>query len=163
MSREQRTDGGSKATDGDSEHRPVRRCVLVADDHPQFRLSLREEIEEAGLEVCAEAGSADEAVRLALDRRPDLCLLDLNMYGSGIEAARVILESAPETRIVVFTASSDFEDFVLAVAAGIHGYVTKDLEPGRLSEVVRDVLAGNTVYPHRFAVRLIGPSGVHLE
>jgi two-component system nitrate/nitrite response regulator NarL len=128
--------------------------VLIADDHAPFRLSLHEEIEAAGLEVCAEAGSADEAIALARELRPEICLLDDNMYGSGIEAARTILASVPETRIVVFTASSEFDDFLAAVHSGVRGYLIKCADPAQLGHTLRDVLAGGTAYPRAFAARL---------
>jgi two-component system nitrate/nitrite response regulator NarL len=131
-----------------------RERVLIADDHALFRLSLREEIEAAGLEVCAEAGSADEAIAFARELRPELCLLDGNMYGSGIEASRTILASVPETRIVLVTASSEFDDFLAAVHSGVRGYLIKCADPAQLAHTLRDVLAGSTAYPRAFAARL---------
>jgi DNA-binding NarL/FixJ family response regulator len=128
--------------------------VLIADDHAPFRLSLREEIEAAGLDVCAEAGSADEAIAFARELRPEICLLDGNMFGSGIEAARPILASVPETKIVLFTASAEFDDFLAAVHSGVHGYLIKGADPAQLAHALHDVLAGSRAYPHAFAARL---------
>ena len=59
--------------------------VLIADDHPLVRHSFRQDLEAAGIEVCAEAATGAAAVRAALAQRPDLCLLDMRMpEGGGI-------------------------------------------------------------------------------
>jgi two-component system, NarL family, nitrate/nitrite response regulator NarL len=155
----------SGAQDGDARGKPTEargerevprpRRILIADDHAAFRLFLRAEIEAAGLGVCAEAGSAEETVTVARAWHPELCLLDVNMHGSGIDAARAILDSVSETNVILLTASVDFDDFLAAVGAGIQGYLRKDIELARLSYALREVLAGGVVYPHAFEARLL--------
>ena len=62
--------------------------MLLADDHPATRTGIRVALEQGGFEVCAEVGDAEEAVRAALQEKPDLCLLDVRMpHGGGIRAA----------------------------------------------------------------------------
>jgi DNA-binding NarL/FixJ family response regulator len=151
--------GDEQCADIDTARLIKRDRVLIADDHPLFRLSLREELEAEGLEVCAEAASANEAIIFASELRPELCLLDINMSGSGIEAARTILASVPDTKIVLLTASSEFDDFVAAVDAGAAGYLVKHMDPTQFGQALRDVLAGRTAYPRSLAARLFDPSG----
>lgn len=99
--------------------------VLIAEDETLIRLDLRQLLEAAGFEVCAEARNGAEAVELAEREEPDLALLDVKMPElDGIEAARRILErrSIP---IVVITAYSQDELVSRAVEAGVFGYLVK--------------------------------------
>ena len=128
--------------------RPLR--VLIADDHLAMRRSFREDLEAAGIEVCAEAATGAEAVRAALAERPDLCLLDVRMpEGDGITAAGTIRRSLPAVKIVLITAFPD-EDGVLAAArAGADGYLAKDIAQRRLPHVLHAIAQGETSYPRR--------------
>ena len=130
------------------EARPLR--ILIADDHPLIRHTLRRDLETGGFEVCAEAPTGAEAVKAALRDRPDLCLLDIHMPGGGgIAAAEAIRRSLPTTKVVLITATPD-EDGVLAAArAGAAGCLAKDLNPPSLPRVIRAVAEGETCYPRR--------------
>jgi response regulator NasT len=78
--------------------------ILVAEDETIIRLDLREILERAGFDVCAEARDGEEAVELAALERPDLAILDVKMPRlDGIEAARRILADRP-IPIVMLTA-----------------------------------------------------------
>src|SRR5206468_10001934 len=80
--------------------------VLLVDDHPVVRQGFRRILEEnESLHVIGEAGSGDEAVRLALEEHPDVMILDLAMPGglSGIEATRQITERAPDVRVIILS------------------------------------------------------------
>ena len=84
--------------------------VLIADDHAPTRQDVREAIEADGrLEVCGEVADAVAAVEAAVRERPDLCLLDVRMPGSGITAAWEISARLPATRVVMLTVSRDDE------------------------------------------------------
>jgi DNA-binding NarL/FixJ family response regulator len=121
--------------------------VLIADDHSPTRHALREDLERAGIEVCAEAGTGADAVAAALRESPDVCLLDVYMPDDGMDAARAIRRALPATRVILMTAVPD-EDGVLAAArAGAVGYLAKDVRPARLPHVVRAVAGGETAYP----------------
>jgi DNA-binding NarL/FixJ family response regulator len=128
--------------------RPLR--VLVADDDARIRHSFREDLEAAGIEVCAEAATGAGAVRSALAERPDLCLLDVRMPdGDGISATVSIRWSLPTVKIVLITAFPD-EDGVLAAArAGADGYLSKEIGPRRLPHVFRAVARSQAAYPRR--------------
>jgi AmiR/NasT family two-component response regulator len=99
--------------------------ILVAEDETIIRLDLRELLERAGFEVCAEAKDGEEAVELARSEQPDLAVLDVKMPRlDGIEAARRILDERP-IPIVMLTAYGQDELVARAVEAGVFGYLVK--------------------------------------
>jgi AmiR/NasT family two-component response regulator len=99
--------------------------ILVAEDETIIRLDLKETLERAGHEVCAEARDGEEAVELARSERPDLAVLDVKMPRlDGIEAARRILAERP-IPIVMLTAYGQDELVARAVEAGVFGYLVK--------------------------------------
>ena len=128
--------------------RPLR--VLIADDHVPIRRSFRQDIEAAGIEVCAEAATGAEAIRAALIERPDLCLLDVRMpEGGGITAAESILRSVPTMKVVLMTAQPDEVGVLAAARARVDGYLAKGIDPQRLQHVLCAVAQGETSYPRR--------------
>ena len=99
--------------------------ILIAEDETIIRLDLRELLEKAGFDVCAEAKDGEEAVTLARTVEPDLALLDVKMPKlDGIDAARRILEERP-IPIVMVTAYGEEELVSRAVEAGVFGYLVK--------------------------------------
>jgi response regulator NasT len=99
--------------------------ILIAEDETIIRLDLRELLEKAGFEVCAEARDGEEAVALARSEAPDLVLLDVKMPRlDGIDAARRILDERP-VPIVMVTAYGERELVSRAVEAGAFGYLVK--------------------------------------
>jgi response regulator NasT len=104
---------------------PVAARILIAEDETIIRLDLRELLERAGFEVCAEARDGEEAVELARSERPDVAVLDVKMPRlDGIEAARRILDDRP-IPIVIVTAYGERELVARAVEAGVFGYLVK--------------------------------------
>jgi two-component system nitrate/nitrite response regulator NarL len=133
---------------------PIR--LIVADDHPLFRDGVVRSLEESGCcSVVAQAGTADEAVRLVGEKKPDMVLLDLSMPGGGQAAATRIGEIAPEVKIVVLTASEDDDDILSALKAGAKGYVLKGVSSAALAEIVTNVAAGESYVSPSLAVRLL--------
>jgi two-component system, NarL family, nitrate/nitrite response regulator NarL len=114
--------------------------VLIADDHVPTRAIVRKVLEAEGFEVCAEVGGADAAIAAARRERPDICLLDVHMPGSGITAAAAIKDGLPDTAIVMLTVSPDEQDVSDSMAAGAAGYLLKGMDPTRLGEALREVL-----------------------
>jgi response regulator NasT len=99
--------------------------VLVAEDETIIRLDLRDLLERAGFEICAEARDGEEAVALARSERPDVAIMDVKMPKlDGIEAARRILDDRP-IPIVMLTAYGQEELVSRAVEAGVFGYLVK--------------------------------------
>ena len=121
----------------------LRPTVLLADDHAVIRGAIRADLEELGYEVCAEVGDADAAVAAALELRPGICLLDVEMPGGGgIAAAREIAARLPDTRVVMLTVSHDDRDVVASSAAGAVGFVLKDVALDRLHAALVAALDG---------------------
>jgi two-component system, response regulator PdtaR len=104
---------------------PPRLRILIAEDETIIRLDLRDVLERAGHEVCAEARDGEEAVALAQSEHPELAILDVKMPRlDGIEAARRILAERP-IPIVMLTAYGQEELVARAVEAGVFGYLVK--------------------------------------
>jgi DNA-binding NarL/FixJ family response regulator len=129
--------------------------VLLGDDQAATRMGVRRSLEEQGFEVVAEASDADAAVRLALELRPDACLLDVHIPGGGNRAAAEIVLALPHTRVVMLSASNDDEDFFGALCAGACGYLLKDTDPDRLPHALRGALSGEAAVPRSLTARLI--------
>jgi AmiR/NasT family two-component response regulator len=99
--------------------------ILIAEDETIIRLDLRDLLERAGFEVCAEAKDGEEAVELARAEQPDLAILDVKMPRlDGIEAAKRMLDERP-LPIVMLTAYGQDELVARAVEAGVFGYLVK--------------------------------------
>jgi DNA-binding NarL/FixJ family response regulator len=130
--------------------------VLIADDHPPTRAGVRAALEGGGIEVCAEAANASDAVEAALRERPDACLLDVHMPGSGTAAAAMITSKLPGTVVLMLTVSRESEDLFESLRRGASGYLLKEMDPTRLPVVVRAALAGEAPLPRSLAARLIG-------
>jgi DNA-binding NarL/FixJ family response regulator len=119
------------------------RCV-IADDHALLRQGVRRLLEDdPAFEVVAEAANAGEALKLVLEFRPDLILLDISMPGmSSFEAGRLIAERCPGTRIVYLTMHEDEEYVLQALRSGASGYLVKDTPAPKLRQALRDVYRG---------------------
>lgn len=117
-------------------------CVLIADDHAPTRDAVRRSLRKRGIRVCAEASNAVQAVQLALETKPDICLLEVRMPGGGVAAAWEIAARVPTTRIVMLTVSDADADFFGALRAGAVGYLVKDIDLCRVPRAVRDAAEG---------------------
>jgi DNA-binding NarL/FixJ family response regulator len=130
--------------------------VLLADDHLRTRAMVKTAIErDPDFTVCAEAADAGSAVALALREHPDVCLLDINMPGNGIAAARQISRRLPGTAVVMLTVSVQDEDLFDALRAGASGYLLKGIDENRIVESLRRVLDGEASLPGRLVTRLV--------
>lgn len=129
--------------------------VLIADDDRLVRRVIGAALAEAGFEVCGEAADADEATALALESKPDLCLLDIYMPHSGIRAAQEISRRLPETAVVMLTSSARDEDLLDSLRAGARGYLPKKLEPERLRDTLGKVLSGEVVMPRKLVAKAL--------
>lgn len=129
--------------------------VVIADDHPRMRAKIRQILEADGWKVCGEGASAEEAVLLALQHRPDVLLLDINMPGNGIYAARQVTKACPEIIVVMLTQSSDDEDLFDSLRAGASGYLLKSTEPPILGDVLRRVLSGEAAMSPALVTRIL--------
>ena len=82
---------------------PIRLAVI--DDHPLFREGVARCLKDIGFEIVGEGASSDDALRIAVEKRPDIMLIDLSMPGGGLNAIPPILEHNASQKIVVLTVS----------------------------------------------------------
>src|SRR3712207_1343124 len=120
--------------------------IVLADDHAVVRSALRMLLDaEPGLEVVAEAGDVEGAIRYWRAHRPEVLILDLNMPGRpSLEALPDIAEASPETSVVVLTMQSEPAFAREAMQAGVLGYILKEAADAELVEAVRNAAAGET-------------------
>ncbi len=124
--------------------------ILIAEDETIIRLDLRDMLEKAGFDICAEAKDGDEAVTLARATLPDIAIMDVKMPKlDGIEAARAILEERP-IPIVMLTAYGQEELVSRAVEAGVFGYLVK---PFRESDLLPAIATARARHEELSAVR----------
>jgi len=118
--------------------------VVIADDHVLLRDGLQTIINlEEDMRVVGAADNGAQAVELAARLRPDLVLMDVQMpVMSGIEAARLILEEHPATRIVMLTTFDEEQYIIESMAQGAAGFLLKDLPGDKLIQAIRDAAKG---------------------
>lgn len=134
---------------------PVR--VLVADDHRLFRDGVRALLAVTpDIEVVGEAADADAAAALALELRPDVVLMDLQMPGGGLAATTRVVDAAPEVAVLVLTMFDEDDSVFAAVRAGARGYVLKDSEAEDLVRAVRSAARGEAIFGRSVAARMLG-------
>jgi DNA-binding NarL/FixJ family response regulator len=130
--------------------------VLVADDHPVFRRGMRAILgAEPDTELVGEATDGEEAVARALELRPDVILMDLNMPNmNGIEATRRILEANPDTAILMLTMFEDDKSVLAAMRAGAHGYVLKGADGAETLRAIHAAASGEAIFSPTITRRL---------
>lgn len=131
---------------------PIR--VVVADGDRKIRAAMVTALEGNGCVVCGQAGTTDDAVAVAVDQRPDVVLLDVDLPGHGITAARELARRLPATATVMFAAAPDDDDLLDSLCAGAAGYLLKDTDPARLGFALRGVLNGEAAIPRQLVRRL---------
>lgn len=135
---------------------PKKMKVVVVDDHPVVRRGVVATFaEEHDFEVIGEGASAQDAINLARERRPDLIVIDVTMPGGGVEAATAIAKAQPNVAILMLSIREDLATVRAALRGGAHGYISKGINGTDLLASARRVLAGERYVTPELAARLI--------
>ncbi len=131
--------------------------VLIADDHRLMLEGTAALLEaDARISVVGLARDGAEAIEQAVELRPDVVLLDLNMPGvGGIEASAELRTRLPEAQVLMLTVSEHEEDLYAALRMGASGYLLKDMPSGELVDAILRVGSGEPQIAPRMAVRLL--------
>jgi DNA-binding NarL/FixJ family response regulator len=148
---------------------PIR--ILIADDHPVVRDGLVAILStQADFLVTGEAANGQEAVKLALEQRPDVLLLDLEMPGmDGVQALEAIHRQQPAIPVIVLTAFDTDERILSAIKSGARGYLLKGVPRQEIFHAIRTVSQGGSLLQPVVTSRLLehirseGDSQSHLE
>jgi DNA-binding NarL/FixJ family response regulator len=117
--------------------------LLLADDHPMVRQGLRVLLEQAGMVVIGEATDGLEALQLAHTHQPEVALLDIAMpHLNGLETARRLRETVPQTKSMLLTMHTDEPYVYAALQAGVVGYVVKTQAAADLVQAIHTVVQG---------------------
>ncbi|MGH8369583.1 MAG: response regulator [Gammaproteobacteria bacterium] len=118
--------------------------VMLADDHDLVRAAMRMLLESfKDVHIVAEVGKIAEILPAVLEHKPDILLLDLGFPdGSGVETAKVVLEQAPDTRVLVFSMYAKEEYVRDTLKLGVSGYLLKESAASELEISIRAVAAG---------------------
>ena len=121
--------------------------VMIVDDHEVVRMGLRAALEpEDDMEVVAEAGDAEVAIREAQIARPAVVLMDVRMPGmDGIQACRMLREQLPETKVVMLTSFGDEQAVFASIMAGAAGYLLKNTRRAELLGAIRTAAKGESL------------------
>jgi NarL family two-component system response regulator LiaR len=131
--------------------------VMIVDDHEMVRRGACSYLEaQPDIRVVAQAGSGEEAVKLAEEFVPDVVLMDLVMPGmDGVEATRRVKNLSPRTQIIILTSFHQDEYIFPALQAGAISYLLKDVKATELVEAIRRAARGEATLHPRIASRLI--------
>jgi DNA-binding NarL/FixJ family response regulator len=134
---------------------PIR--VFLADDHTLFREGLASIVSiQPDMEVVGQAGDGLEAIVKAIEMKPDLILMDIQMPGcDGLEATNQIKSELPGTTIVILTVRNEEEKLFQAIKHGAQGYLLKSIHAEEMITGIRAALRGEATLPPFLAGRLL--------
>ena len=135
---------------------PTEVRILIVDDHPLVRLSLREVIKrEADLVVCGEAEDREQALTLVASAKPHLAIVDLTLKSSnGMDLIKDLRDQFPDVQILVLSMHDETLHAERAIRAGARGYITKQEATKKIMVAIRQVLSGDIYWSERAAARV---------
>lgn len=133
-----------------------RHRVLLVDDHQLLREALRRNLEACDFDIVGEASDGPSSVALALERRPDLILMDITMPGGdGISATRSIMRADGRQRVLVLSMHTDARTIREAINAGAVGYIDKSSSIDEVVELMNQILGGDVSLSPRVAEAML--------
>ena len=135
--------------------------ILLVDDHALVRDMLQQRLEtESFFEVVGTGSSAEEGMQLALELRPDVILMDIDMPGlTCFEAARRILAALSDVRIIFLSAYTHDHYIEEALSVGALGYLTKGDPPEKIVEAIREVIESRACFSQEVQDRIVIDAG----
>jgi DNA-binding NarL/FixJ family response regulator len=130
--------------------------ILLVDDHPLVRLSLREVIKrESDMIVCGEAEDREQALILVESAKPHLAIIDLTLKSSnGMDLIKDLRDRFPKVQILVLSMHDETLHAERAIRAGARGYITKQEATKKIMIAIRQVLSGEIYWSERAAARV---------
>lgn len=139
--------------------RPIR--VLLVEDQPLFRGAIAALLaRQPHIDVVAEAENGLIGVEKAVEFKPDLVIMDVEMpVMDGVEAVRLIREQVLDVKVIMLTVSEADDHVFEAMKNGAHGYLLKNLRPDQLFDMIASVMRGETPISPAVAGRLLHQLG----
>ncbi|HEX8761848.1 MAG TPA: response regulator transcription factor [Pseudonocardiaceae bacterium] len=132
---------------------------MVVDDHPMWRAGVARDLGERGFDVVATAADGAAALRIVPAASPDVVLMDLHFSTggpTGAETTRRIIDTWPDIRVLVLSASGEHADVLAAVQAGASGYLVKSASVEELVDAVCRTAGGDVVFTAGLAGLVLG-------
>jgi DNA-binding NarL/FixJ family response regulator len=131
--------------------------LLLCDDHAMFRQGLRSILEtEDDFRIIGEASTGREAVRYALETKPDVVLMDIQMPElDGVAATKAVLAEQPVAKVIILTMYRQDKYVFEAIKVGARGYLLKDADANDLIDAIRRVAAGETLLNAEMAASIL--------
>lgn len=119
--------------------------LIVADDHALVRAGICSLLKsKEDIDVVAEAGSGEEAIRLCREHKPDVILLDLELKDmDGLEVTKAVISSMPDIKVLILTMHENEEYALRVLRTGASGFIVKGIAPEILPDAIRQVAAGD--------------------
>ncbi|GAC1415547.1 MAG: hypothetical protein NVSMB57_11060 [Actinomycetota bacterium] len=126
--------------------------VLLVDDHPLWRETVKTLFVRLGGLKVVEVGSGEEAIKVAATMKPDVTVMDIDLPGmSGIDATSRVLQASPTTRVLMLSSSDDRAKVLRAVRAGASGYMVKTAQAEELIDAILRIHEGQVAFPPALA------------
>ena len=129
--------------------------VALLDNHPLFRRGIIDAFSGTRLVVVAEGTPTAKGSQFAIEQKPDIVVMEIDMPGDGIELAERILTTQTSARLVILTASSDQDDISEALRIGVHGYILKGVQAAELITALEGIHEGEPYITPALATRLL--------
>ncbi|HKI56259.1 MAG TPA: response regulator transcription factor [Trueperaceae bacterium] len=131
--------------------------LLLCDDHAMFRQGLRSILEtEDDFRIIGEGSTGREAVRYALETKPDVVLMDIQMPElDGVAATKAVLAEQPDAKVIILTMYRQDKYVFEAIKVGARGYLLKDADANDLVDAIRRVAAGETLLNAEMAASIL--------